>query len=406
MSDRIEPTRERITILDALRGLAIFGILFANLEDWSGWFSLSDQQAAALSGPRAAEIYDFLQAMLVEGKFYTIFSFLFGLGFALQLSRLEKRGANGLAIFRRRLAILLAIGVLHMVLIWNGDILALYAALGFLLPFMRHWSDQRLLIGAVILILLPIPGGIIVHLLGITPGLGLFALGDRLFVALGGDPVQEAMWRTRKDWASYFQWAIAGPPFRIGGFFASWRIPKVLAIMMLGLWAGRRLIAGTLLEDRSLLKRVAIIGFLIGLPANFAFAANGGLDQEEFRPALIAFILYALGVVPLGLAYAASFALAWPKAKAVLGIFAPPGRMALTNYLMHSVLGIAIFYGVGFSLFGKLGPLEICGVALAIFIGQIILSKLWLSTFAQGPVEALWRRLTYGGRAGAAGPAS
>jgi uncharacterized protein len=386
MSDRIEPARERIAILDALRGLAIFGILSANIVDWSGWSSLTDEQAFVLAGKRTAETYDFLQAMLVEGKFYTIFSFLFGLGFALQLSRLEKRGANGLAIYRRRLTILLAI----------------YAALGFLLPFMRHWSDRRLLIGAVILILLPIPGGILIHMLGITPGFGLFQFGDRLFLALGGDPQNERMFRAREDWASYFQFALSGPPFRIGSFFASWRIPKVLAIMMIGLWAGRRLIAGTLIEDRSLLKRVAILGFLVGVPANFAFAANGGLEQEEFTKGLAAFILYAVGVVPLGLAYAASFALAWPKAKAVLDIFAAPGRMALTNYLMHSLLGIIIFYGVGFGLFGKLRPLEICGVMLAIFIGQIILSKLWLSVFVQGPMEALWRRLTYGAKAGAA----
>lgn len=406
MGDRIEPTHERITILDALRGLAIFGILFANIVDWSGWGGLSDEQAFALAGKSAADTYDFLQIMLVEGKFYTIFSFLFGLGFALQLSRLEKRGANGLAIFRRRLAILLAIGILHMVLLWNGDILALYAALGFLLPFMRHWSDRRLLIGAVVLILLPIPGGIFIHLLGITPDFGLFSLGEQMFVALGGDPENARLLRAREDWAAYFQWTLAGPPFRIGSFFATWRIPKVLAIMMIGLWAGRRLIAGTLLQDRTLLKRVAITGFVFGLPANFAFAAIGGLDQEGFREGLAAFIFYAAGVVPLGLAYAASFALAWPKAKSVLGIFAAPGRMALTNYLMHSVLGVIIFYGVGFGLFAKVAPLEICGIALAIFIGQIILSRLWLSAFAQGPVEALWRRLTYGGKAGAAGPAS
>lgn len=406
MGDGARPASERIDLLDALRGLAIFGILLANIVDWSGWGSLTDPQKLGLAGEVGERWYDFLLAMLVEGKFYTIFSFLFGLGFALQLSRLEKRGANGLAIFRRRLAILLAIGILHMVLIWSGDILALYAALGFLLPSMRHWSDRRLLVGAVVLILLPIPGGITMHLLGIPPGFGLFALGNRLFVALGGELGKEAMWRAREDWGALFAWNFPGPLFRIGSFFASWRIPKVLAIMMLGLWAGRRLIAGTLLEDRMLLKRVAIAGFLIGLPVNFAFAANGGLDQEEFKPALIAFILYATGVVPLGLAYAASFALAWPKARAVLGIFAPPGRMALTNYLMHSVLCIIIFYGIGFGLFGKLNPLEICGVALVIFTGQIILSRLWLSTFAQGPVEGLWRRLTYGGKAGAASPIS
>jgi uncharacterized protein len=398
MNAKVGPESRRIQLIDALRGFAIFGILIANIVDWSGWGNLPDERQVALAGASGAKTYDFLMAMLVEGKFYTIFSFLFGLGFALQLSRLERRGADGIRIYRRRLAILLAIGVLHMSLVWNGDILALYAAIGFILPFIRDWSDRRLLIGAGILILLPIPGGIIAHFLGAQPGFGLNQVGDSLFVAMGGDPKLEVGWRGREDWGSYFAWALSGPPFRIGGLLASWRIPKVLAIMMLGLWAGRRLVAGTLFEDWTLLKRVAIVGFLIGLPVNFAFAANGGLDQETFRPALVAFILYALGVVPLGLAYAASFALAWPKAKAVLGKLAPPGRMALTNYLIHSVLGITIFYGVGFGLLNRLNPVEIVGVAVAIFASQIVVSRLWLSRFGQGPMEALWRQLTYAGQ--------
>jgi uncharacterized protein len=394
-SESVGPAKERIELLDALRGFAIFGILMANIVDWSGWQNLPDGQQAALAGASGARAYDFLIAMFVEGKFYTIFSFLFGLGFALQLSRLERRGVDGIRIYRRRLAILLAIGLLHMSLVWDGDILALYAAIGFVLPFIRSWSDRRLLIGAGILIALPIPGGIVAHFLGAQPGFGLNQVGDSLFVAMGGDPKLEVNWRAREDWGSYFAWALSGPPFRIGGLLASWRIPKVLAIMMLGLWAGRRLIAGALFENRTLLKRIAIVGFLIGLPANFAFAANGGLDQETFRRGLIAFILYAIGVVPLGLAYAASFALAWPRAKAVLGLLAPPGRMALTNYLMQSALGITIFYGVGFGLFHRLNPVEIVGVAVAIFASQVVISRLWLNWFEQGPMEALWRQLTY-----------
>lgn len=389
--------RERIDLLDALRGLALFGILVVNIRAWAGWFSLESAGRDVLTGgPQATWWANYFFAAVLEGKFYTIFSFLFGLGFALQLSRLEKRGLEGAAIYRRRLLILLAIGALHMSLLWDGDILALYALLGLLLPFFRGWSDRWLLTAAALLILLPIPGVWLVHSLAVKPDLGLSDVGNSLFVSLGGDVAQEKGWPLREDWRSYFAWTLSGPPFRIGGFFETWRIPKVLAIMLVGLCAGRRLVSGALLEDRQLLRRVAIAGFAIGVPANFAYGFTGGLEQDEFGPVMTATVLYAIGVVPLGLAYAASFALLWQRARSRLGMFAAPGRMALTNYLSQSLLGIVIFYGIGFGLYQSLGPWQFTGVAVAIFAVQVGLSQLWLRHFAQGPMERLWRRLTYG----------
>ena len=396
----IGPARDRIELLDALRGFALLGILFVNIVDWSGWGALSDPQKIALAGEAAARWYEWLLTALVEGKFYTLFSFLFGLGFALQLSRLERRGLGGVAIYRRRLLVLLAIGVVHMVLLWEGDILTLYALLGLLLPFVRPWSDRRLLIAAAILILFPIPGFALVQASGIDPDLYLEDFGYWLWEGLGGDTAQEKMWRAREDWGSFFTWTWSGWAFRLGGLIESWRVPKVLAIMMLGVWAGRRLVAGDLLADRKRLKRIALAGFAVGLPANIAYAAIGGLEQEGFSGGLAATAAYAVGVVPLGLAYAASFALLWPRANRLLAVLAAPGRMALTNYLSHTLLGIAIFYGIGFGLFARLTPVGICGVALAIFGAQIVWSRLWLQRREQGPMEELWRRLTYGRHAG------
>ena len=385
-------------MLDALRGLALLGILLANINDWSGWGSLRDPQKFALAGQAIARAYDFLVAALIEGKFYTIFSFLFGLGFSLQLARLERRGADGVAIYRRRLLILLMFGLAHMLLIWEGDILTLYALLGMLLPFARGWSDRRLIATAIVLILLPIPGFALVHAANGDPDAGLIEVGERLFTALGGDNAQAVMWRTREDWSSYFSFVLSGPPFRIGGFFESWRIPKVMGIMLIGLWTGRRLVAGTLLEDRAMLKRIATAGLLIGVPVNLIYATMGGLEQDGFGAGLTTTTLYAIGVVPLGLSYAACFALLWPKAKVFLGLLAAPGRMALTNYLLHSLLGVAIFYGIGFGLMAKLPPPGFIAIAFGIFSAQLVLSRWWLSHHAQGPMEALWRRLTYGTR--------
>lgn len=390
---------ERIEVLDALRGFALLGIIVANVRDWAGWFALQPVERAAVSGgPESAWRYEFLLASFVEGKFYTIFSFLFGLGFALQLSRLQRRGIDGIRIFRRRLLLLLAIGLIHMTFAWSGDILTLYALLGLLLPLFTGWSDRRLLILAAFLLLLPIAGVALVHLAQVDPDLRLFELSDHLFAALGGDPAGWRTWLLREDFRSFFAWNLSGPPFRIGYFFESWRIPKVLAVMLLGLLAGRKLVAGKLLEDKALLRRVAVTGLLIGIPANVGYGLVGGLWQQEFSRVFAATVLYAIGVVPLGLAYAASFVLLWPVARKILALFVAPGRMALTNYLSQTILGILIFYGIGFGLYRSLSPWEFTGVAVAIFAAQILWSRLWLRHFAQGPMEWLWRLGTYGRR--------
>lgn len=393
--------RNRIDLLDALRGFALLGIILVNMRAWAGWYSFEPADRVSVAGgAQSLWWYEFILTSLVEGKFYTIFSFLFGLGFALQLSRLQRRGLDGLAIFRRRLLVLLAIGLIHMLFLWEGDILTLYALLGLLLPLFMSWSEPRLLAFAAFLLVLPIAGIALAHAARIEPDLGLFQFGEHLFVVLGGDADGWRTWLLREDLRSYLAWALSSWPFRIGGFLESWRIPKVLAIMLLGLLAGRRLVTGRLLEDRALLRRVAVVGLAVGIPANIGYGLVGGLVQEEFSSSLIATALYAAGVVPLGLAYAACFALAWPKAQRILGLLAAPGRMALTNYLSQTILGIVIFYGIGFGLYRSLGPWEFTGVAVAIFAVQIAWSRLWLKHFAQGPMEGLWRRLTYG-RAGA-----
>ena len=105
---------------------------------------------------------------------------------------------------------------------------------------------------------------------------------------------------------------------------------------------------------------------------------------------------YMFSVFPLGFAYGAAFALLWQSHEKILSIFAPAGRMALTNYLMQSVIGILIFYGIGLGLVGTVPPLGFVAMAVGIFAAQVVLSKLWLSKFKYGPMEWLWRCATYG----------
>ena len=285
-------TADRIQVLDALRGFALLGVLFANIRDWSAWDWLSDRDKHALTSREVAETVDFLHVMLVDGKFYTLFSFLFGIGFALQLSRLERRGVDGRNVFRRRLGLLFLFGIAHMSLLWSGDILALYAVLGFSLPLLRRGSNQLILTLAAFLILLPVPGVFAVEMLELKPDLGLreiaVSLGQSLHESWTRRPAPAPLaWAGGEGWASYWSWTLSGPPFRLGYFLESWRIPKVLGVMLLGIWAGRRLVDENLLGNRKLLIRVAVVGFAVGLPINAWLAQLGGVRQEtaQARPA-------------------------------------------------------------------------------------------------------------------------
>jgi uncharacterized protein len=387
---------QRIGLLDALRGFALLGILLANIHYFAGWTFMDAQARAGLAGTAVARTEDFLFLLLIDGKFYTIFSFLFGIGFALQLQRLQRRTTRAMAVYLRRLLALLLIGLVHLFLIWDGDILALYALTGMVLLLLRDVSDRRLLFGAGLLILLPVIGWPLVRLLGLHPLFGVKDVADALWASLiDGPDVPPVEWLGRPDWNSLWLWLQSGPSYRLAYLLDSWRIPKVLAVMMLGLWAGRRLATG-LTEDLHLLRRVALYGLALGVPANAVYAGLGGLEQDAMLPGIAAQLTYALGVVPLGLGYAALFALAWHGVRRWLHLLVAPGRMALSNYIGQSLICIALFYGVGFGLIGKLGPPAFYAVAIAIFSTQVLLSTLWLRHFEQGPLEALWRRMTYG----------
>ena len=385
---------ERIELLDALRGFALFGILLANILYWSGWGAMTEEQRLALAGAEAVTWQYRFHHLLVDGKFYTIFSLLFGTGFALQIARLSARGIEGLRVYRRRVLVLLCIGLVHSVLIWEGDILTLYALLGLVLPFFYRWRERNLLIAAAILIfLVPIAGVWMFERLGWEPHRHLYALSSLIGESMGADtsPDKALEWLRRDDIAGWASWQLSGTPYSWALRVESWRIPKVLGIMLVGVAVGRRLASGGLLENRRLLRQVLVAGLAIGLPASAAYALIPGLGQAHW-PSLI-------GTVPLALAYAAGFVLLWPRARPVLRHFVPVGRMALTNYLTHSLIGLIFFYGIGLGLAGAFRPPAFYAIALLIFSAQILFSRWWLSSHEQGPMEAFWRLATYRGKA-------
>ena len=145
---------ERLEVLDALRGFALFGILFANLYSFIGYNTYTPEEIIVL--PFLDKAVLFFIDWFIEGKFYGIFSILFGVGFALQVERFSLSSVSFTAFWFRRMIILCCIGLLHMYLVWNGDILTLYALLGMLLPLFMNLSNRILLRWILVLLFIPL----------------------------------------------------------------------------------------------------------------------------------------------------------------------------------------------------------------------------------------------------------
>lgn len=387
------PTRERIPALDVLRGVAVCGILFANVLVFFGLFVLSSDRAAAFPTAEADRIALFLAHVFVDGKFYSVFSLLFGIGFGLWLAT---GGEAALPRFKRRLRILLAIGALHAVLIWAGDILMLYALLGFTLPWFARKSDRELLRWTMLL--LAVPTLLYLVTLGawtlLGPGTQQARPGPEmppsilaLFERMGTGGLKDAF--------------IGNLIFLVGRWadlFASVRFPKVLGMFVLGLWTVRTGLVTSLASHRATLVRWCRLGWALGLPAN-VIAAWAFLRWSYLPPSaggLLGVALQGAGIPTLALGYAAGVGLLVVDRRRLVGVFAPLGRMALSNYMMHSLICVVLSYGYGFGLWWRIGAAPAMAIAAGILLLQLPLSAWWLSRFRFGPVEWIWRRLTYG----------
>ena len=390
---------ERIEILDVLRGLAVCGILVGNMQWFSGYGMMPP--AIARQSPFADQVTHFLVHFFVEGKFYSIFSFLFGFGFALQIARAEERGDSRASLFKRRLFWLLVIGLLHAYLLWSGDILSIYAVMGFVLILFRRKTNGALLKWAFVLLAIPILTYILLYILFVA-----FVPPDALAKL---DAAQINFWNetVRKVPQSSYLQIITGYNLNmIAGRYASvileMRLPKILAMFLLGFYAYRRKLFQNLSSHQPFIRRVLVYGLILGLVGNVTFAAFAGAEAV-FPPSpagIVGVITYAFGVPALALALVALVATLWQRApsshgRRLLAWLAPVGRMALTNYLMQTVISVFIFYGYGFGHFGRFGATKATLIALAIFVFQILMSALWLKYFSYGPMEWIWRQLTY-----------
>ncbi len=382
------PGSQRLDLLDALRGFALAGVLLANLEAFSLYFFLSEPASRALPGFALDRWLDPAASLVASGKFITLFSIMFGIGFALQMQRIGTH--EGRRWYLRRLAVLFLLGLLHAAL-WWGDILRWYAVTGLLLLPLARLRPRTMALLGIALVSLPHvplsqwwPGGWPLAGREEAYAAALAAFSDRHpGTMLHGNAVFEHWWR---QW----QWGL---------------LLSISGCMLVGAALGR---SGALRDPAAHARLWR--GLLWGLPAGLALAlasmlvrygrlALPGVASGDGDALLLRTLEHDVALA-LALGYAALFVrlFARPAWRRWLQHLAPVGRMALSNYLAHSVVGVAVFYGVGLGVGPRLGMTGVLLAWLAVFGAQVVASRWWLARYRFGPAEWVWRSLTYGRR--------
>lgn len=399
MSNDLSPVKPaaRFVVLDALRGFALIGICMANFPEFSLYTFQPAEVASAMPLAAADRVTRFLLYLFVDGKFYTLFSLLFGLGFSIILSNAHRRGNSGLPVFYRRMTVLAMIGALHLMFVWSGDILLLYALLGMVLPLFRNASGRVLLMASAFCLLLPVVIDLSVELAGISLSAPVVDAQWRVCADYGITRDNFGYWlRDAESYGQVFQFLLQGALVRVQELVDGNRYFKVLGLFLMGFYIGRSRIYADIAANGRLLRRVAAYGFAIGLPLSCLYALD---CMAGYRFGMtVHTVAYTVSVYPLGFAYAAAFCLLYERQPrlALWRWLAAPGRMALTNYIGQSVMGAALFYGIGLGWGAGVGLLDTEVIVVAVLAVQAVFSHVWLGFFRFGPLEWLWRMLTYG----------
>jgi uncharacterized protein len=369
---------ERLTVLDALRGLALYGVVLVNfLEDFR--VSLfAYLRKFHLDPGRWNHRVDFIVAVFIEQKAMVIFSFLFGVGLGLVNERAKGRGVNWGPFLLRRYAVLLGIGLLHLLFVWDGDILVEYAVAAFLvIPLLRTRPRTLAVLGALILVWWASPHP--------PPSLAFPSDATMSRLAAGASRAYGT-----GSWAEVQAFRLDELRTGILPLLVS-VLPRTVGLFLLGI-AASSLVRS---HPRGWLIAVAAIGLPVGgvLAIIDVLAAEGVLRLGELRGSV-----GKSSELAMGLGYAGAFMLAWERTtfRSLARHLAPIGRMALTSYLTQSLIGIALCYHVGLGLMNRLGAAAGAAVATGIFVAQAFVSRWWLLRRRFGPLELLWRRLSYG----------
>lgn len=372
-----KPTaKSRIEVVDALRGFALLGVLFANVP-YGG--------ESAVTGIFDESI-SFLTDLLISKKFITIFSILFGFGFYIQMSRAEKSGVNFKKYFIKRMVLLFLIGTIHCFLLWNGDIIMSYAFGGVFLLCIRNWSVKKLVILALVFNVL---------LTGIV-FIGNSALEWQVY---DYDYAFALEWLLTESYIEYLKINFITAPWV--NFLNDMPITLVYTFgnMLIGVILGKLDFFNLPEKLKKLTNRFIILGFTVGIICSYFFhQVMTGAIELDIPMLWVPFVL-AAGMILQSLGYMALFVRLYQRGffKKMLEWFKYVGKTALTNYILQSVFYLVVFFHCtnALQLFGKVTHAETYVIAFLFFLFQSLISYLWLKRRNQGPIEFWWKKMSY-----------
>ena len=381
---------QRIHVIDAIRGLAVLGILLANIQSWSGYKYIPLEQIDTLDYAHLDGLFRYLHLWIVDGKFYAMFSMLFGAGFGLQYLKNRDRMEQFIPVYRRRLTLLFLFGIAHA-LVWSGDILTLYALLAFVMILMRDLPTRSTLWVAIgLLLFFAIPQALMLYF-G-PEATSTSNLAHKVYPDV--TPAQVTVALGEGGWVDAFSMNAHNLYWRWLDFLPNGRISRVLGFFMLGFYLARvQYFVHQVHKARWVLvwgvTGVALSALAYAMHANGSRWSVSGMD-------LLAKLVLVASQTTLALAFMSLTGVLYESSlgRRVLHPLTLIGKMAFTNYLMQSVVGITLFYGVGLGHYGSLGLAQLWLLALLIYSGQVLFSAVWLQLFRQGPIEWFWGCLT------------
>ncbi|MBS4743236.1 hypothetical protein B9G52_06050 [Bacillus safensis] len=372
--------RERVHFLDIVRGFALMGIILVN------YFLIVD--SAKGFDMQSNDVFHNVVNWFASGKFITLFSFLFGVGFMIFMDRAAQKVDSPNKLFARRLTILLGFGLLHLTFVWIGDILAYYAVAGFLLLFFYKRTAKTIGYWLITLFVIQLLTPFFTMLLSTIssgssgkPDFADFELTSHnslTYLASISDRWTDMVTMASGSFStvySMFFMFLLGVYFVKMEFFKNMEAKKAIWNRIWVIFA----IAFLITQGSTIITAVNPFENTLWMNIASALEQNGGLTGSMFYMSTLAMLFLHV-----------------PQLRGALMVFTKVGRMSLTCYLLHSIIGTMLFLKYGAGLADYLQPAGTFMIGLGVYVFIVLFSTLWLKRFKYGPMEFIWRQLTYG----------